>query len=340
MFLSKDTKKSPYWQLIYFVGKRRTTISTKTTQRNEAETFLENFKQDLLEPKPQQIKSISLSKFRDEYLSYIEGSKSKSYITSVKLSYKMLIQFAGDIKLNHLDLRTLDKFINITYARARRSSSLYYRTLKASFSKAVLWNYLTDNPLKKIKAPKIPKVYPSFITVEELHKILEQTKNDVLKDVFFTAFYTGMRLGELLNMKWNWIDLEKNVITVKCSSSFITKSKKERIIPINPSLKKILINQIPKVINIDKEDFVFRKFANVKLNENYVSKSFKQALRKADIEESIHFHSLRHSFASNLAQKGVSLYVVKELLGHEDLQTTQIYSHLQKENLSQAVNLL
>jgi len=60
------------------------------------------------------------------------------------------------------------------------------------------------------------------------------------------------------------------------------------------------------------------------LNKNYVSKSFKAVLRQAEIDEEIHFHTLRHSFASNLVQKGVSLYVVKELLGHEDLKTTQI----------------
>jgi integrase/recombinase XerD len=149
-----------------------------------------------------------------------------------------------------------------------------------------------------------------------------------------------MRLGELLSMKWDWIDLNKNIITVRCSASFTTKSKKERIIPINPSLRAVLINRLPKVMNISKGDFVFRKCENVKLNENYVSKAFKYSVREANVNESIHFHSLRHSFASNLVQKGVSLYVVKELLGHEDLQTTQIYSHLQKENLFQAVNLL
>ena len=78
----------------------------------------------------------------------------------------------------------------------------------------------------------------------------------------------------------------------------------------------------------------------IKLNEEFVSKSFKQAVRDAKINDKIHFHTLRHSFGSNLVQKGVSLYVVKELLGHEDMKTTQIFSHLQQENLIQAVNLL
>ncbi len=79
---------------------------------------------------------------------------------------------------------------------------------------------------------------------------------------------------------------------------------------------------------------------DIKLNEDYVSKNFKRAVRATGLNNNIHFHTLRHSFASRLAQKGVSLFVIKELLGHEDIKTTQIYSHLQTKNLAEAVSLL
>lgn len=92
--------------------------------------------------------------------------------------------------------------------------------------------------------------------------------------------------------------------------------------------------------NEDSNDYIFSRIPKVKLNEDFVSKKFKKVVRKAKLNEGIHFHTLRHSFASNLVQKGVSLYVVKELLGHEDLSTTQIYSHLQSQNLKDAVNML
>ncbi len=72
----------------------------------------------------------------------------------------------------------------------------------------------------------------------------------------------------------------------------------------------------------------------------HTSKQFKKAVRASNVNANIHFHSLRHSFASALVQRGVSLYAVKELLGHENIKTTQIYSHLQRENLLQAVNML
>ncbi|KKQ76911.1 MAG: hypothetical protein US99_C0055G0006 [Candidatus Daviesbacteria bacterium GW2011_GWF2_38_6] len=128
-----------------------------------------------------------------------------------------------------------------------------------------------------------------------------------------------MRLGELLNMKWNWIDFKQNIITVQCSATFTTKSKKERIIPISPILRIQLINQLPKVIDLEKNTFVFARINEVKLNEDFVSKQFKKSVRAAGLDDKIHFHTLRHSFASQLVQKGVSLYVAKELLGHEDL---------------------
>ncbi|MDD1763011.1 MAG: tyrosine-type recombinase/integrase, partial [Methanothrix sp.] len=184
------------------------------------------------------------------------------------------------------------------------------------------------------------KAFPAFISENELQRILEKTKEKYLKDLFITAFYTGMRLGELVNMKWTWIDLNENQITVQCSDTFTTKSKKERIIPFNHNLEKVLSFRTPKIFNITSDDFVFTDSSDKRLHEDYVSKKFKEYVRSTSLNEKIHFHSLRHSFASLLVQRGVSLYVVKELLGHEALSTTQIYSHLQQQNLREAVNLL
>ena len=283
---------------------------------------------------------VPVLKSGDEYVAYLKSSKSKNYIRTVQYSFKMLIELIGNIPLNRLDLRTLDKFITVTFTRTPSGASLYYRTLKAAISKAVHWCYIPENPLKKIKSPKVAKSFPIFISEIELQSILGKTEEEYLKDLSITAFYTGMRQGELVNMKWSWIDLKQNQIIVHCSDHFTTKSKKERIIPINPNLKSILINRFPKIFNIINDDYVFSRMKGIKLNENFVSKKFKKSVRAAKLNEKIHFHTLRHSFASLLVQRGVSLYVVKELLGHEALSTTQIYSHLQQQNLRDAVNLL
>ena len=90
----------------------------------------------------------------------------------------------------------------------------------------------------------------------------------------------------------------------------------------------------------DITDYVFSKSKGVKLNPDTVSKNFKRAVIKSKLNPKIHFHTLRHSFASNLIINGVSLYIVKELLGHQDYSTTQIYSHLSNNSLEDAVNKL
>ena len=88
------------------------------------------------------------------------------------------------------------------------------------------------------------------------------------------------------------------------------------------------------------EGYVFHKKRGVVFSENYISKKFKQGCRLAGVSEKIHFHSLRHSFASNLVQRGVPIYTLQKLLGHSSVTTTEIYSHLSLDGLRDAVNVL
>lgn len=339
MFLTKS-KRTPFYQLVYEVEGKRTTVSTKTKDINEAKKFLASFsipyrKNNVVY---ELNNSIKLEDFRDEYINYLSDSVSKSYIErSIKPAFKFLIEHVGSELLSFITVRQLDNFINERFKVSKSSAGLYYRTLKAAFSKAVVWNYLQENPFKKIKSPKQVKSLPIFITKDELNKILDCTKNELLIDIFTTAFYTGMRLGELLNMNWSWIDLVQNLIIIKNSNSFTTKSKEERVIPIHNIIRQIIMKRYKQN---SKSGLVFYNVASIKLNENFVSKQFKKAVRQAGLNDEIHFHSLRHSFASNLVQSGSSLYIVKELLGHQDFKTTQIYSHLEKSSLTNAVSLL
>jgi len=350
MFLSRDSK-SPYYQVIYFVNGKRTKISTKTTDKKEAKKFLKSFvpkpkvkpEQSFGKIEPEEAKekkvTIKLSIFIEEYKTYIRNTYSEKYLKkAVKPSFAALQKNIPDMSLEMISARIIDQFISSASASSKHSASLYYRTLKAAFNKALVWNYIDINPFDKIKTPKVPKSFPVFISESELIEIINKTDMQLMKDIFTTAFYTGMRLGELVNMKWDWIDFTQNIITVKNSSEFNSKNKRERIIPIHQKVKTILQNrfQLGKLPN----SLVFYRFESIKLNEDFVSKQFKKAVRAAALNDKIHFHSLRHSFASALVQRGISLYAVKELLGHGNIKTTQIYSHLQKDNLLDAVNLL
>ena len=130
--------------------------------------------------------------------------------------------------------------------------------------------------------------------------------------------------------------LFKRIIKVANHIDFTTKSKKERTIPMN----KKIIDILNKLNNNRRSKYVFTKFNGTRFNADYISKQFKKSVKKANVNNNIHFHCLRHYFASKLVQKGISLFIVKELLGHEDLKTTNIYAHLEQKNLIDAINRL
>ena len=344
MFIVK-IKRSSFYQIVYKVNGKKTSKSTGTTNRTEAEKIFEEFKKSFNSLNQEKViipiadDFYSLSVFKKEYLEFLRPMKSKRYITSIELSFNQFISFCSDIPLNQTTTQILDRFISTTFARTQRGAHQYYRTLKAAFNKAVEWNYIETNLFTKVKFPRLTKVYPVFITEDELLIILANTPYNYLEDIFTVAFYTGMRLGELINMKWNWVDFFKNQITVKCSDEFITKSKKERVIPMSEKVMAVLTTRYQNSKHQFNEVVFYRQEGRM-LHQETISKQFKDVVRKSNLNDKIHFHSLRHSFASLLVQRGVSLYVVKELLGHEDLATTQIYSHLQQQNLRDAVNLL
>jgi integrase len=345
MFLTPPNSNRRYYQLVYFVAGKRTKVSTKTANKKEAERFLKSFV-----PKPKITKvdsektteknsAIKLSSFIEEYKTYVSNTYSEKYLKkAIKPSFVALQKNIPDVQLEMISTRIIDQFISTASITSKHSASLYYRTLKAAFNKALVWNYIEANPFNKIKSPKVPQSFPIFISESELIEILNNTEMQLMKNIFTIAFYTGMRLGELLNMKWNWIDFTQNIITIKNSAEFNSKNKRERIIPIHQKVKIVL--QTLYQLGKDQDNFIFSRNDRLKLNEDFVSKQFKKAVRAAKLNDKIHFHSLRHSFASALVQRGISLYAVKELLGHGNIKTTQVYSHLQKDNLMEAVSSL
>jgi len=339
MFLTKDSK-SPFYQLVYFVDGKRTKVSTKTPDKFKAEVFKATFN-PAPKPQPQQIKpTINLSDFIKEYKTYVTNTYSEKYLKkAVTPAFNQLQKFIPDISLEIISPKSIDQFISTVFAKSKFAASMYHRTLKAAFNKTLIWNYIQENPFNKIKSPKVTKSFPVYLSEAELILILNKTEEQLLKDIFTTAFFTGMRLNEILNMRWNWLDFTQDIITVKNSDDFKTKSKRERIIPIHQKVKSLLQGYF-KLGNQPKNDLVFYRKKNIKLNSDFISKQFKKALRAAKLNDDIHFHTLRHSFASNLVQRGVNLYVVKELLGHENIKTTQIYSHLTQNSLSNAICLL
>ena len=279
--------------------------------------------------------SLTLIEFKVEYENYIKCNFSLSYLRSIKLSFEHSMKYFGKDKIiTDVTVKEAEKFKLVIMQSAAKGYKVYLRNLKAAFNKAVDWEMISSNPFAKIKITRVQQVAPIFICREELDTILEHTSSPIIRELFLFGFYTGCRLGEIVNIKWKHIDLNKKHITVG-DDDLITKNKRTRTIPIC----NILYSELKQLRSTDDGDhYVFCKSNGFTFNRDYVSRAFKKVVRKAELSEKIHFHTLRHSFASNLALKGVPLIVIKELLGHSSIVTTQIYSHADLDSLKKAVS--
>lgn len=296
---------------------------------------------ELLQSMPNaQVKEIiTLRVFAEEYCNLIKQNRSKSYSTSVVLSLKHLTDYFGIHKsIQSIGLKDVENFLTYLQRKVLKGYRVYFRTLKAAFNKAIDWGYIKDNYFIKVKLPKKQKVNPVYIDERQLSLICKKIDVDVVKEISILGFYTGMRLNELVNLTWRNVNLTTRIITVG-DEDFTTKGRNQRYIPICDEAFEVLSKRIPKVhiVHNDKS-FVFCKSNGLPFTGDFISKRFKSACKAAGTDKAIHFHSLRHSFASNLAQKGVSLYTIKELLGHSSISTTEIYSHLNMDSLKDAID--
>jgi integrase/recombinase XerD len=333
-------KRGKYYHLEYFdeTEGRKKRISTGESRKSEALQFVSNFQES--REKQQQFNYISLSEFIQRYKDYLSANFSKKYLATVSIHLRRFSENIGDKPLSDIRMNEVELFLTGIAGESRVKSKKYYVSLNSLFNKAVQWDYLTLNPATKIIPPKIPKNNPLFIDETELQEIIGKETNQDLKDIYLILFHTGMRLGELINLKWNQVSFNEKIIRLTNSEDFTTKGKKERTIPINGNLVKVFTERYPKVIDINQLNYVFNK-NGFKYSGDYISKSFKQIVNNCEnINHDIHLHSLRHSFATYLVKKGISLFIIKELLGHQDYKTTLIYSHLTTDNLRDAVKVL
>ncbi|RJP69628.1 MAG: site-specific integrase [Ignavibacteriales bacterium] len=312
-------------------------ISTRCKLKSDANKFLFQYKEKLNEV--DKTSEISLSDFREKWLEYVKYFCSKKYYLTAKSLFKRLEKYFGNIPLKDLDVPEFEKFFMSLKQEGIKGIKTYYAIIKSALNKAIDWNYLFRNPLLKIKLPNNPRNKPLYLTEEDLDYLIMKEEDPLYRKFYFFAFHTGMRLGEITNLKWSEIDLKERIIKVINTQLFTTKNKKERIIPINEKLFNLLKSMFPKVLDITKDMYLFNK-KGFMLDGNYINRRFKRALSKTDLNQSLHIHSLRHSFASKLVMNGVSLYAIMELLGHQDIKTTQIYSHLKIDSLKDAVKML
>lgn len=329
MFISKRDNKIYYLYYNDISGKRKK-ISTKSNKKKFALKFLSEFKG--MEQKGDN-NSISLEQFRMEYISHSTAILKPKTILTIESTFNRFVKYFGNIQIDSLSIRDIENFINhVIVNTSTWSARKYYSVMRTAFNKALSWELISKNQFEKIKPPKTPELNHLIFSRDEFQRLLGVTEQIIFKDIFTFAVLTGMRLQEILNLKWEHIDLIKKVIHIVNTDSFTTKNHKNRKVPINIQLLEILKP------TENKQDYIFT-FNNKKINGEYLTKTFKRSVRKAGLNDRFHFHSLRHTFATWMIESNVNIYAVSKILGHQSVTTTQkFYSNVNSDVFNEEIN--
>lgn len=336
MFLFKH-KNGKYYVIYSLENGKRKTVSTGTPYKGEAHKFLSQLKNKLEYEKSQVVTPIKIKEFAFHYLRQREPYFTYKTIKTYQTTFKLLEKYFGNIELSDLTKNKMEEYFHFRV----KDSSIYAArrdmiNTSAAFNYAVNNKFLLENPCKGIKRFKLPEKQPLFYSMEDFHKLVDAIEDQDLKDLVIFAANTGMRQMELITLEWRQINFIENYLTLD-NQVVVTKSKRIRTIPLNKACIEILKRRYENS-NFDYQN-VFTLF-NAPIDQHWLSKNFKANIIRAGLNRKLNFHSLRHSHASWLVQAGVSIYVVSKLLGHADIKTTEIYAHLRRDDLRNAVNYL
>ncbi|MCX6174488.1 MAG: site-specific tyrosine recombinase XerD [Ignavibacteriales bacterium] len=287
-----------------------------------------------------------MEEFLKEYLTILRYEKNLSENTtkSYKNDLQKFLTFLSETKVKDFSEVT-SNIIAKFFERQRKSgadsatSARYMSSIKGFFRFLENNSYIEKNPTEKLSRVKKARKLPSVLTLPEVEMILNapQTGDTTgLRDkaILETFYSSGLRVSELLNLKINDLFFDDEVIRV------LGKGSKERIVPIGSSainwIKEYLIRSRPHLEKKTKsQNFVFLNKRGTKLSRMWIWKIFDHYAKEAGISKNIHPHIFRHSFATHLLEGGADLRAVQEMLGHADISTTQIYTHVDRNYIKQ-----
>jgi len=249
------------------------------------------------------------------------------------LALDKFYSYLGNVQVRKINPYQIDKFKMFSINKVSPNTvNIYLRVLKASFNHTIRWGDISKNPFKGIEMIKVPERVPNYFKKDEFLKMMETIRERWLKDVVLFTLLTGLRRGEMVNLCWDDVDMERKLIHIQSNATFRTKAGKRRAIPLNGDALNVLHRRYEK----RDCEYVFSNNGN-KLYAHWVTKKFRYYVRKSGLNQKLHFHSLRHTFATWLVKAGVSIYEVQKLLGHSNVTVTQVYSHLASDELHSAV---
>lgn len=294
-----------------------------------------------------------------EWLNYwLDGLMRKKIKLSTYSSYRLRIDkyinpFLGRKQLIQVKSREIEEFVNYLTNLNLSSATVHsiVTVLKSAMNKAFLENYILSNPCNNLSLSTVAMSEISALSLKDQEKIEQIALNEKSCSAVILALYTGLRIGEISGLKWSDIDFEKNIIHIKRTLYRIpntvnnrkteiimaepkTKSSK-RSIPLAKNLKNYLLDKR----KIDTSEYVISCKGSY-AEPRVISYRFKKSMKQAGIR-SIHFHVLRHTFATRCVEQGIDIATLSKLLGHASIKLTlDTYTDSLWENRKAAVSVI
>ena len=279
-----------------------------------------------------------MQRYIDKFINYLKVERNASDHTIINYTIDLGVfkTFLGERSIETIDHLALRRFLAELRARnyAKRTIARKLASLRSLFRFLFREGYIKKNPITAISTPKLDRKLPVFLDVAKIEKLLQSPpESDAagLRDraLLETLYSAGIRVSELVGLDIDDVDIISGVIKV------LGKGSKERVVPIGePAL-----NAIRKYLDtragsrVKDKDAVFLNNHGRRLTDRSVRRVVDKYIRACGMAEKISPHSLRHSFATHLLDRGADLRSVQELLGHANLSTTQIYTHVTMERL-------
>lgn len=283
-----------------------------------------------------------------DYLHYlkVERGLSENTINSYGIDLKLFLEYLRENEIP--SFKQVNKEVIVNYMQSEKNNNKANSSILRSVSSLrKFFQYLAQekiiekDPMLLIDTPKKKQHLPQVLTKEEVEKLLRSPNTGQvlgLRDraMLELMYATGLRISEIINLKLE--DLHLTMGTLQT----LGKGHKERIVPVGDEaikwVNRYLEEARPKLLKQKRSNYLFLNFHGNNLTRQGVWKNLKAEVRKAGIQKNITPHTLRHSFATHILENGADLRIVQELLGHADISTTQIYTHLSSKQLADIYN--
>ena len=284
----------------------------------------------------------------EEYLKFIQLEKglSENTIGAYRRDLKKYQDYLEEEKINHIDFidrQTIQVCLGDLHDKGASAKSIarFISTIRSFHQFALREKYAAKDPTVLIETPKYERRLPDVLEVDEVIRLLEtpdMSKNNGYRDraMLELLYATGMRVTELINLKAEDVNLIMGFVRV------FGKGNKERIVPLGETIIDILETYIetvrPQLLKKTVTDNLFLNMHGKPLSRQAIWKMIKQNGVKAEIFKTLTPYTLRHSFATHLLENGADLRAVQEMLGHADISTTQLYTHVSKSQIRKIYN--